>query len=95
MVIVDRQWWHTSLITALGKQRKTKLCEFKATLDYMRLIQSKRRTEPNSGGSHFDMALRRETGRDMAYKPLRPVLVRVSIAVRRHHDHSNSKKENI
>ena len=31
-----RQWWHTALIPALGRQRQMDLCEFKATLGYTR-----------------------------------------------------------
>ena len=31
-----RQWWHTPLIPAVG-QRQKDLCEFKTTLNYMRL----------------------------------------------------------
>ena len=29
-----RQWWHTPLIPALGKERQTDFCEFKASLVY-------------------------------------------------------------
>ena len=48
-----RLWWHTLSIPALGRQRQTDLCEFKATLSYTRLIQSKRETKPGSGGSYL------------------------------------------
>ena len=41
--------WHKPLIPALRRQRQTDLCEFKASLVYTRLIQSKREKEPGSG----------------------------------------------
>ena len=40
--IEARQWWHTPLIPALRRQRQMDLCEFKTTLGYTRLNQSKR-----------------------------------------------------
>ena len=55
--------WRKSLVSHKGQavvanafnpspQRQTDLCEFKATLGYMKLIQSKRETEPG-GDSHL------------------------------------------
>ena len=29
-----RQWWHTPLVPALGRQMQTDLCEFEASLVY-------------------------------------------------------------
>ena len=36
LVIEVKQWWHIPLISALRSQRQRDLCEFKATLCYVR-----------------------------------------------------------
>ena len=54
LVTEPRQWWHTPLIPALGRQRKMDLCEFKATLGYLKLNQTKRETDPSGCCSYLE-----------------------------------------
>jgi hypothetical protein len=64
--LIARQWWHTTLIPTLGRQRQVDLCVFEANMVY-RL--SSRSAKQVAGFAKMELVLMTTVLESFSYKP--------------------------